>query len=115
MSDGKEILPPAIEALYSMNHGRGNFNLFVRENNGKLASESTISRYTPRWTVCRSLEEDPLMRRRLRRQLLVISFKQSALDRSGARMGITGNPPTSRCGTSCTGRPSRIGPGAEAP
>jgi len=46
MSDGKEILPPAIEALYSMNHGRGNFNLFVREKDGKVASESTISRYT---------------------------------------------------------------------
>jgi len=46
MSDGKEILPPAIGALYSMNHGRGNFNLFLKEKDGKLASESTISRYT---------------------------------------------------------------------
>jgi hypothetical protein len=46
MSDGKEILPPAISALYSMNRGRGNFNLFLKEKDGKLASESTISRYT---------------------------------------------------------------------
>lgn len=46
MSDGKEILPPAISALYSMDHGRGNFNLFVKDKDGKLASEATISRYT---------------------------------------------------------------------
>lgn len=46
MSDGTEITPPAIGALYSMNHGRGNFNLFVKNKDGKLASESTISRYT---------------------------------------------------------------------
>lgn len=46
MSDGKEILPPAIGALYSLNDGRGNFNLFLKEKDGKLASESTISRYT---------------------------------------------------------------------
>jgi hypothetical protein len=46
MADGTEILPPAIGALYSMNHGSGNFNLFLKEKDGKLASESTISRYT---------------------------------------------------------------------
>lgn len=46
MSDGKEVLPPAIGALYTMNHGRGNFNLFLKDKDGKLASESTISRYT---------------------------------------------------------------------
>jgi hypothetical protein len=46
MSDGKEIIPPAIGALYSMKNGRGNFNLFLKESDGKLASESTISRYT---------------------------------------------------------------------
>ena len=45
-SDGKEILPPAIGALYSMNHGRGNFNLFLKQKDGTFASESTISRYT---------------------------------------------------------------------
>jgi hypothetical protein len=45
-SDGKEVLPPAIRALYTMKSGRGNFNLFLTEKDGKLASESTISRYT---------------------------------------------------------------------
>ena len=46
MSNGEEIQPPAIVALYTMDHGRGNFNLFVRNKDGTLASESTISRYT---------------------------------------------------------------------
>ena len=38
MSDGKEVLPPAIGALYSMNQRRGNLNLFVKESDGTLAS-----------------------------------------------------------------------------
>jgi hypothetical protein len=46
MSDGREILPPSISALYTMIHGRGNFNLFLKNKDGTLASESTISRYT---------------------------------------------------------------------
>ena len=46
MSNGEEIRPPAIVALYTMDHGRGNFNLFVKNKDGTLASESTISRYT---------------------------------------------------------------------
>lgn len=46
MSNGDEIRPPAIVALYTMDHGRGNFNLFVKNKDGTLASESTISRYT---------------------------------------------------------------------
>jgi hypothetical protein len=46
MSNGEEIHPPAIVALYTMDHGRGNFNLFVKNKDGALASESTISRYT---------------------------------------------------------------------
>jgi hypothetical protein len=46
MSDGKEIHPPAIGALYSLIGGRGNLNLFLKQKDGKLASESTISRYT---------------------------------------------------------------------
>jgi hypothetical protein len=45
MSNGDEIRPPAIVALYTMDHGRGNFNLFVKNKDGTLASESTISRY----------------------------------------------------------------------
>ena len=46
MSNGEEIRPPAIVALYTMDHGRGNFNLFLKSKDGVLASESTISRYT---------------------------------------------------------------------
>ena len=46
MSNGEVIRPPAILALYSIEHGRGNFNLFIKGKNGTLASESTISRYT---------------------------------------------------------------------
>lgn len=46
MSNGEEIRPPAIVALYTMDHGRGNFNLFVKNKDGTLASESTVSRYT---------------------------------------------------------------------
>lgn len=46
MSNGDEIRPPTIVALYTMDHGRGNFNLFVKNKDGTLASESTISRYT---------------------------------------------------------------------
>jgi hypothetical protein len=46
MADGQEVRPPAIVALYSLSHGRGNFNLFVKNKDGTLASESTISRYT---------------------------------------------------------------------
>lgn len=46
MSNGDELRPPAIVALYTLDHGRGNFNLFVKNSDGTLASESTISRYT---------------------------------------------------------------------
>jgi len=43
MSDG--ILAPAIGALYSMNHALVTLNLFFKEKDGSLASESIISRY----------------------------------------------------------------------
>jgi hypothetical protein len=46
MLDGTEIRPPMIRALYTLIHGRGNFNLFIKNKDGTLASESTISRYT---------------------------------------------------------------------
>ena len=46
MSNSEEIRPPTIVALYGMDDGRGNFNLFVKGKDGTLASESTISRYT---------------------------------------------------------------------
>lgn len=46
MSDGEEIHPPEIGALYSLIGGRGNLNLFLKQKGGKQSSESTISRYT---------------------------------------------------------------------
>ena len=46
LSNGTELRPPAIVGLYGMDHGHGNFNLFVKGKDGTLASESTISRYT---------------------------------------------------------------------
>jgi hypothetical protein len=36
MSNGEEMRPPAIVALYKMDHGRGNFNLFVKNKDGTL-------------------------------------------------------------------------------
>jgi len=46
MADGTEIRPPAIMALYGMDHGRGNLNLFMQNKDDTIASESTISKYT---------------------------------------------------------------------
>ncbi len=46
MVDGTTISSPQIMALYTLKGGRGNFNLFLRNKDGSLASESTISRYT---------------------------------------------------------------------
>lgn len=46
MADGTELRPPMIRALYTLNRGRGNFNLFIKNKDGTLSSESTISRYT---------------------------------------------------------------------
>ena len=46
MPDGTILRPPAVVALYSLNHGRFNLNLFVKSSDGSIASESTIGRYT---------------------------------------------------------------------
>lgn len=43
---GKVLRRPDIAALYTFNHGRANFNLFLRNPDGTLASESSIIRYT---------------------------------------------------------------------
>ena len=43
---GKVLKRPDIAALYTFNNGRANFNLFVRNADGALASESSIIRYT---------------------------------------------------------------------
>ena len=43
---GKVLRRPDIAALYTFGNGRANFNLFVRNADGTLASESSIIRYT---------------------------------------------------------------------
>jgi hypothetical protein len=46
LDDGKVLRRPDIAALYTLANGRANFNLFVRNSDGTLASESSIIRYT---------------------------------------------------------------------
>jgi hypothetical protein len=46
LPDGKEVLPPAIAGLFTMTHGRRNFNVAWTDKDGKPASLSIISRYT---------------------------------------------------------------------
>src|SRR5579871_3047419 len=43
---GKVLRRPDIAALYTFGNGRANFNLFVRNADGTLASESSIIRYS---------------------------------------------------------------------
>ena len=46
MANGTVLRPPAIVALYTMADGRFNLNLFVKNGDGAIASESTVGRYT---------------------------------------------------------------------
>jgi len=46
LDSGKVLRRPDIAALYTFANGRANFNLFVRNADGTLASESSIIRYT---------------------------------------------------------------------
>src|ERR1017187_1896724 len=46
LDSGKVLRRPDIAALYAFGNGRANFNLFVRNADGTLASESSIIRYT---------------------------------------------------------------------
>lgn len=46
MADGTILEPPSVAALYSLDHGRLSLNLFVKNRDGTIASESTIGRYT---------------------------------------------------------------------
>jgi hypothetical protein len=46
LDSGKVLPRPDIAALYSFGNGRANLNLFVRNADGTLASESSIIRYT---------------------------------------------------------------------
>jgi hypothetical protein len=46
MANGTVLRPPAIVALYTMIDGRFNLNLFVKNADGTIASESSVGRYT---------------------------------------------------------------------
>ena len=46
MADGTIRRPPEIVALYTMADGRFSLNLFVKNGDGTIASESTVGRYT---------------------------------------------------------------------
>ena len=46
MADGTILRPPSIVALYNLDRGQFNLNLFVKNRDGTIASESTIGRYT---------------------------------------------------------------------
>jgi hypothetical protein len=46
MADGTVLRPPSVVALYTMADGRFNLNLFVKNRDGTIGSESTVGRYT---------------------------------------------------------------------
>ena len=46
MANGTVLRPPSIVALYTMADGRFSLNLFVKNGDGTIASESTVGRYT---------------------------------------------------------------------
>ncbi len=46
MANGMVLRPPSIVALYTMADGRFSLNLFVKNADGTIASESSIGRYT---------------------------------------------------------------------
>jgi hypothetical protein len=46
LPDGKEVLPPAIAGLYTMTHGRRNFNVAWTDKDGKAGSLSVLAEYT---------------------------------------------------------------------
>jgi hypothetical protein len=46
LPEGRELLPPAVAGLYTLIHGRRNFNVAWTENDGKPASLSMIAAYT---------------------------------------------------------------------
>src|SRR5579872_3234148 len=46
LADGKTLRRPQIAGLYTWGHERANLNLFLRNADGTLASESSIIRYS---------------------------------------------------------------------
>ena len=45
-SNGTVLRPPSIVALYTLAGGRFNLNIFVAKDDGSIASESTVGRYS---------------------------------------------------------------------
>jgi hypothetical protein len=46
MANGTVLRPPSVVALYTMADGRFSLNLFVKNADGTMASESSVGRYT---------------------------------------------------------------------
>lgn len=46
MADGTPLQPPYVAGLYTIIHGRFNLNLFIKNPDGTIGSESTVGRYT---------------------------------------------------------------------
>src|SRR5438093_6253348 len=46
MADGTVLRPPSLVALYTMADGRFSLNLFIKNADGTIASESSVGRYT---------------------------------------------------------------------
>ena len=46
MADGTVLRPPSVSALYTLRRGRFHLNLFFKNPDGTIASESTNGRYT---------------------------------------------------------------------
>ena len=46
MANGTVLRPPSIVALYTNVNGRFNLNLFVKKDNGTVASESSVGRFS---------------------------------------------------------------------
>ena len=46
MADGTVLRPPSVVALYTMADGQFSLNLFLKQCDGTVASESTVGRYT---------------------------------------------------------------------
>ena len=46
MANGTVLRPPSIVALYTLADGRFNLNIFVKKDDGSIASESTVGRYS---------------------------------------------------------------------
>ena len=46
MANGTVVRPPSIAALYTLTDGRFSLNLFVKNADGTIASESSVGRYT---------------------------------------------------------------------